>query len=158
MSSRITTIYDGIITHLSTIFPVAPDPAGYFRLRNPYKVEQNPESMLIKGWGFSLGPAENTEIYMDCNFGITRQLNVMLTRQWIALENDVLRRADVEKAVLEDQFLLFQSLEGDNTIGQVATDVKYVSDNGIEFVEVDNNKFLMVNSLLQLKYFEKITP
>lgn len=158
MSSRITTIYDGIITHLSTIFPVAPDPSGYFRLRNPYKVEQNPEAMLVKGWGFTLGAAENTEKYMDCNFGITRHLNVILTRQWIALEPDVTRKADVEKALLEDQYLLFQSLEGDNTIGQVATDVKYLSDNGIEFVESDNSKFIMVNSLLQLKYFEKITP
>lgn len=157
MSSRITTIYDAIIVHLSTVFPVAPDPAGYFRLRNPYSIEQNPSSMLIKGWAFSLGPAQNTEKYMDCNFGITRQLNVILTRRWTALEPDVERRADVEKAILEDQFLLFQSLEADNTIGQAATDVKYISDNGIEFVEADNNKFLMVNSLLELKYFEKIT-
>lgn len=155
MSTRITTIYDGIVTHLNTVFPSSD---GYFRMRNPYRPENNPDSMLIKAWGFSLGGGQNDEKFTGCEMGIDRELTVTLVRQWIALESDVTRRADIEKLILEDQFKLFQSLEADNTIGQVASDVKFISDNGIEFLEAETNKFLMINSLLRLKYVEKLTP
>lgn len=149
--SKISTIYDALITRLTTLYPT------HKRLANPYTPSENNALLLTQGWGLAVGVGVNTEEFLGCKLSIDRQFTVVHTRKYIALEADAVTKADVEKALFEDQFLLFQDLEEDITLSGLAVNVKFVSDSGLEFVQAGNDKFLLISSVLTAKYYEVLS-
>lgn len=149
--SQISTIYDGIVTRLTTLFP------NHNRLGNPYDLEVNPDTMLSIGWGLAVGPAANTERLVGCQVSLLRELTVYLTRRYHALENDAATKATTEKLLLEDLKTLVNDAENNYGIDDASTIIKYVGDGGIEPVRESQENYLHLAVNLTAEYFETIT-
>jgi len=148
--SRISTVYDTLVTTLTALYP------SHVRLPQPYKPEENNKIYLRKGWGIVMAAGENDQINISCEVHVTRTFNVVLTRQYFGLEHDVSTKEDVEKDLMEDQFLLINEVESNVTQNEMLTSASYVSDNGIEFVLQGSDRFLILNTTLAVKYVENV--
>lgn len=153
--SIITDAYGELLTRIETVLDTAAD--GYFRLPNPYKPEENNERFLIKGYAIALGPASNTNRFVNCKFSISRQVTVVLTRQYFAREDDAEAKADAELALFEDQYKLINDLEQDISVNGQTMYTRYETDGGIEYVQGNTDRFLMLRTQINLEYIETFT-
>lgn len=149
--SKITTIYDALVTRLSAIY------TSHFRLPNAYQVEQNPESWLLKGYALQVSPATNLNLKLSCQMSIARQFTVVLTREFKALDLDVTHKSTTEKDLLEDQYLLVKDFEKTVTVNDPAVaGCIFQGDSGILSVFPDKNNFLKLESIFTIRYFENL--
>lgn len=153
MSVAVTS-YEALVSLLETTFPSGSD---YFRLPNPYKPEENSERYLLKGWGIAIGPSNNSNRFAACKYSVNRGITIILTRKYHATESDVDSKETTEKALLEDQNTLIESLESDSSINGATMYSRYVSDGGIEYVRNDTDMFLMIRTQVELEYIETFT-
>lgn len=152
MSSQITIIRDALVTALDTLMPSG---SGWSRLPNPYKPEENPEQFLRQGWGLAVGPATNTDRLVNCKYSLARTFTVVLSRKYDALENDASAKADTELALLEDLHEVIKKLSTDVSVNGEDQSATYVTDGGVEYVQQDSDRFLMVRAEISLEYFEE---
>lgn len=150
--SIISTAYDAMITRIETVLDVATN--GHTRLPNPYKPEENNELFLKKGYGLAILGAENTNRFVNCKFSIQRTMQVVLTRQYFAREDDAVAKSTTEKELFEDQYLLINDFEQDISINGQTMYTRYVTDGGIEYVQQGTDKFLMLRTDVLLEYIE----
>ena len=152
MSSKISTIYDAMVTRLGTIFP------NHFRLPSVQYAELNPESFLVQGWCFRIGSGENAKRELSCQMAIDRTIYVTLTREFKALELDPAPKAAVEKTLLEDQYTLINDFEKTFTLNDPSVAAcEFVSDNGIEIVFYkEKDRFIKIESSFRIRYFESL--
>lgn len=154
MSTKITTLYNTLITRMGAIFP------QHARLPNPYKIDQNNSLFLKKGWGVAFAEGVNTNRNANCPpMSIERTFNITISRQFYAREMDAAAKATTEKDLFEDQYLLIKDLESDPTLQQTIARGRFVSDSGIQFVSLDVEKddFLYLSSVFTLEYWEDLT-
>jgi hypothetical protein len=150
MSTKVTTLYDAFVTAIGSVLP------QHTRLSNPYKPEENPDLLKKKGWGVRVGPGTNTNRVMCPETFIARTFTVVITRLYEAREGDGAAKAVTEKQLAEDAILMVKYVEANQNIGGASTS-GFVSDNGIEYVQSDTDKFLKIELEFQIEYFETLT-
>ncbi len=152
--SKISTIHTALISIIgTTLFPEA---SGYFRLPNPYKLEKNPDIYLSQGWGLRIDEATNPRRQLSKSLTIDRVVRVPMTRKLYALAEDPVGRADAEKLLLEDHFLLVKQLETNATINESAINANYISDSGVQMVRDTEDTFLFLETVFTVQYFENL--
>jgi len=151
--SKITLAYEAIVARMQALFP------NHFRLTNPYDVENNDVKRLNRGWGVQIGPSQDPNDQIDCEYSIIREINIVLTRRFYAKEHDVDLKDDGIQALLEDAKLIFDEAHNNPTLGVPDTVANFqtVSDNGIETVFSNKECFLKLQINCTLRYFESYT-
>jgi len=151
--SKISTIYDGIVTRLDTLFP------DHRRISNPYFPDENSTPALRKGYGLQIGSISNPQEVLSCQLSIDRDMIITLSREFRAREFQLTKKEDTFKDLLEDQFLILKDFEGDPTLGLsgVLTNILFVSGSSIERVFDDKDNFVKLDTTFSIKYFEDLT-
>lgn len=149
--SDISTIYDGLHTLVSG------ELTGYFRLPNPYAIEENPEFFLKKGYGIGIGGAEAGNATHTCKFQIIRGFSIVLISLASATESDAEQRGSLEKNLMEDGFKVIKALEIDETITTGDNNAIWLTDTGIEFLLGERQKFYRLQIDINVRYFEQLT-
>lgn len=151
MSSKISTIYDAIVTRLGVVFP------NHTRLSSSYQLELNPEDWLSLGYALQINSGANSNLHVGCILDIERTVTVAITREFKALELDVGPKATTEKDLLEDQYLLINDFEKVFSLNDPSVSAfQFVSDSGIQSVFPDKNSFLKIESIFRIKYWEDL--
>lgn len=149
--SDISTVYDAIITRVEAVL------TSHKRLSNPYKPDENSEKVLNKGYGVRFGPGVNTNRQFN-KLSVERTFGIVLTRRVYATEQAASKKASTEKSLFEDQKLILEDIEGDPTLGtSVVVKAAYTEDSGLEFVFVEKDNFLSLESIITVEYFEDIS-
>lgn len=149
--TEISTIYEGYVTAIEAAL------SGYCRIANPYDPEENANLMLRKGYGIGFGPAQNTDRFIDCRLSLVREFFVVLVQQVALRDNDGEARAVIEKQLFEDQLAIIQAFEADPTLnGAGRPGAKFISDGGIEFLQADKAKYLLIEMQFESEYFEAL--
>lgn len=137
---------------------IAASVAGYKQIPNPYEIEKTSNVILKKGFAIAFGPGTNTERLLSCQLSIDREIAIVLTRQVSSTEHDTNRRESIEKDILEDQFLIIRAIERDPSLNNKAARARYVGDNGLEFLSLENSRYFVLQSNFAFEYFEDLTP
>jgi hypothetical protein len=137
---------------------IAASIAGYKQIPNPYEIEKTSNVILKKGFAIAFGPGTNTERLLSCQLSIDREMAIVLTRQVSSTEHDTNRRESIEKDILEDQFLIIRAIERDPSLNNKAARARYVGDNGLEFLSLENSRYFVLQSNFAFEYFEDLTP
>jgi len=150
--SGVTTSFDTFLARLTAIYPT------HKRLSNPYKAEENSELVLNKGFGLAFGASTNSNRQISCQLSYQRDFIVVLTRVVRANEFAISKKDDTAKSLVEDWFLLVESVEKDPTLDVAGnqTNLQYVSDNGVEFVFSEKDNFYKIETTISLEIFENL--
>lgn len=148
--SKITTIRESLETLLFA------ELTGYQKIPNPYELEKCANRILTKGFGIAFGPAQNTNRVLDCQMSVERDFAILLTREVTHTEHNAQGRETVEKALFEDQYKLIKVIERDYATVVGASRAAYVSDNGLEYVGLENSRYFVLVSTFSVEYFENI--
>lgn len=151
MSTKITTIYDNLVTKLSTVLP------AYVRIPNPYSPEENPELFLRKGYGIGIGTGENTRRLICGFFSINRTFNIILINQILTTDTNSNVRGSFERDLMEDHYTIVNALEVDNNLSGAAVKTIFSADSGIQFVEGEMGKYVMCEITFEVEYLEPIS-
>jgi hypothetical protein len=150
--SKVSTIYDALVSYVETTL------TAYKRMPNPYISAENAGLILAKGFGIGIGPGINTNRLLGCKMSMQRDFSIILVNQVTTTDHNVDARETLEKSIFEDQFSLIQGLEGNTTLGVEAIKCLFVSDNGLNYLESDRNKFFLLESNFTTEYLETINP
>lgn len=151
--SDISTIYDNLASVCGTTL------STYTEIPWPYRLNDNPVTLLHKGWGIGVTDgirANPNELYnlllMD------RLCQVILTNQATYSKDDASNRRTQEKTFLEDLFLIIKAFELPTNWPSGVIDISYVSDDGITYQEFENGARIMsVVINFQYRYEETVT-
>lgn len=149
--SNFSTLYDAIVTRIETVLP------NHTRFPNPYKVEENSETLLRQGWGVALNGASNTNRELSCRVSIRRDFTVSISRKFYALESNVDNKESVEKQLIEDMILLIQDFYDNTALPGALGIVGYQSDAGINYVFTAKDNFLVLPITFSVESFETIS-
>ena len=150
MSTKITTLYNNMVTRIEALFP------NKHRLTNPYAVELNGHIFLKDGWGLAVSSGENTNRQLSCTMSINRTMIVTLTNELLATELDPVTKAVMEKTLLEDHFTLIKDFEKDTTINSSSFRTSFLSDSGIQFVVSEDKPFIYIQAIFETEYMEDL--
>ena len=150
--SKITDIRE----ELETIIAAAV--TGYRQIPNPYEIEKTSNVILKKGFAIAFGPGTNTERLLSCQLSVDREMAIVLTRQVSSTEHDTNRREEIEKDIFEDHYLIIKAIEKDPSLNNKAARARYVGDNGLEFLSLENSRYFVLQSNFAFEYFEDLTP
>lgn len=148
--SKITDAYDACLSILQGLLP------NHTRLPNPYKPNENNEQFLRQGFGIALGPATVGQRLLACQLSLSREFRIIITRKFYAIESDGASKAETEKQIFEDQFLILKEFEKNTTINQNVMNTTFISDSGIQYVLGERDHLLLVESSFQVEYFENL--
>ena len=148
--SKISTAYDYLVTKMGTVFP------SHVRMSNPYDLSSNVSRIMEQAWGIAVGPA-TTQRELCPHFSTDRTFRMILSRKFIALENDPVSKSTAEKLLLEDHYALLNAFEADITLGANIIKFIYQADNGIEFVFSEKDPYLFISSDFNMEYIETVT-
>lgn len=149
--SVVSDSYDAIVAKVASELPTR------LRLWNQYKPFEGSEKTISKGYsvGFSIG--ENTNRVAGCDVTFSRLIIITLTEKAFAVDADVTKKTDAEKALLEDAFTIFKAFENDASLGVAGVDnFQYQSDTGIEFVFDDKDNYIMNQMTYLLEYKDSL--
>ena len=93
--SKVSTIYDTMITRLAAIFPTKK------RIPNPYNIGSNPQQYLDDGYGLALGTASQVNGQW-CDMTIEQTFNIVLARKLFKNDTDPVMFDNFVKALRED--------------------------------------------------------
>lgn len=149
--SEVSTVFDALVTRVGAVL------TGHFRLSNAYKLEENSSTFLRIGYAVGVGPAVNTLRPMSCMVFVQRSFTISITRRYAALETDAAAKATTEKQIMEDMLLVIKDLHTNTSLTNGNRVVKFESDNGINYVETDTDKFMYTTADISIEYFENLT-
>jgi len=150
--SKVSTIHAAYLTRLAAVLP-----AGFTRLPNPYKPEENPSLLLKMGFGLRVGTGINTNRMVGCRRTFRRNFVVVITREYLALDTDADAKATTEKQILEDALLIQRDIENDGSLGGSAVVSAFIADSGIEYVSTATDRFMKTEIQFESEYFENLT-
>lgn len=148
--SKISDIYSAIISKIGTTLPT------FQRVPNPYSLDENTAILLKKAFGLSIGTGVNTERYVGCLTTWSRQFTIGLVTQVVNTENDTLGRAQVELDLIESHKAILSAFESDPTIGGVCIKAVITGDEGIDYIQGAQAKYLALELGLAVEYQETI--
>ena len=147
--SKISSIYDELRTLVGTQL------SSHTELNNPYDITDDADTMFDKGWAVGLGPASNTQRQVGCNMSVARDFVVTITRRYFTPSRDIANRIAAEKLLFEDQLLVIKDIETNPSSSNIAKMV-FIGDNGLEFLEGDRFGFIILQSTINVEYFEQL--
>lgn len=137
--SKITTVYDTLLTTIGTIF------SEKTRVNNPYSLTDNPEHLLRDGWG--LRKTGTDPLPSDlCQWSDGHGFEVALCREIVRGESQDTPLDDEVKALLEDAFEFRERIFRYDELG-ISTDITQVSlgsVSGVEEFVAGRGKFISV--------------
>jgi len=144
-----TTVYDGILSKLSTILP------SHKVIPFPYDLESNSETVLRLGYGLVVGPGINPKRTVSCLRDQERTYVISITRQTFA--SSFTAKDDAARNLLEDKVLIQTEAENASNfgLGNTIATFRYEGDNGIEQLR-EGSKFLKIDVALSASWFENI--
>jgi len=151
MSSKITTIFDNLVTFMETVLP------NHARLNDPYQIENNPEMLLRKGWGIQVNDGLDTSRFVCPEYTLSRNFTLVVVRESPAKDSDPARRESAKLEILEDLHTLLVEAVSENTLYGIALDFKYSSDGGFQNVFVDNKPYTYLASIFTVEYSQQIS-
>lgn len=146
--SAIAEIYDSITEFLKNTFGTEGT-----ALINPYEIEENPEIILKRAFGFYMGPAQDQGTITSM-VAINRDVIITLTIETKASQHNNEKRTNAEKVILDEHFKLVKMLHADPAVNEKVSGIIYQNDNGIEFIFGDKTNFLKIVSRFQMAYIE----
>lgn len=149
--STISTFYDQLNALLLAQFG-----ATHKKLVNPYKIEENDDKLLNRGYGFNVVSGENPRLVLDCHLSMARSLEITLTIINRGTDRDILIRETSEKTLLEDHAKLLKAVLTDPNLNETLAKLEYQSDNGIEYVQGEKENFIMIKSTYLIQYIENL--
>jgi len=149
--SEVSTVYDAMITRIGAVL------TGHLRLSNPYKIEENSATLLRVGYGVGIGPATNTRRPMSGCASIQRTFIVSISRRYAALDSSGSAKATTEKQIMDDMFLLIKDFSENTSLTNGNRVVGFDSDNGINYVETESDRFMYTTANFSIEYFENLT-
>jgi len=138
MSTRISDIYDDILTELGTIFSTKK------RIPNAYSLADNPTLFLRDSYGLRVDAA--TPVNRDfTSFSRFRNFSVILTREIIQTEIETTRTDTAVKAMLDDLYTLQKNFLSGDQFGSAANiDIVNVGAfSGIDYVYSEKGNFIV---------------
>lgn len=138
--SKITTVYDELLTVLSTIFPEKT------RIFHAYSLEDNPEHNLRDGYGLIKGSTDRVESEFK-SFTDSHGFEVILTREVLRLESDVDPIDDVHRALIEDAFELRERIYRYDKLG-LQTEIEnteILTVSGVSLFLANKSKFVSIS-------------
>lgn len=150
--SRLADIHQYYLDQIGSLLP------SYTRLSNAYQPEENAIVLLKQGYGVTIGRAQNAKKTHSTALLVSRQFSIVMTREYLALEEDGASKATTEKALIEDAALLRANLEAGFRAGGPALRSRIAGDGGIESVGVSSQRFLKTVIDLEVEYFEEVDP
>ncbi len=134
--SKISTVYDQVLTELNTLFSTKT------RIPNAYSLIDNNDNFLRDGWGLVLGsssPAPSEFKSFNREFTFT----VVLSREVIRLDSDSATIDTVSKALLEDAYTMERRFMDYDQLS-IEADIEIIrqgNNSGVEFFIGDNFSF-----------------
>ncbi|MEM5807968.1 MAG: hypothetical protein QW818_02445 [Candidatus Aenigmatarchaeota archaeon] len=140
MTTRITLVYDKLITEISALFPQKR------RLLDPYNLTQNPERILADGWGLRKGSVDLALREFN-TITDAHNFTFILTSELVRSETQINLVDDVVKSLAEDLFLFRERIYRYDELGitQDVTQIDMGSASGIEEIISGNGRFLTLS-------------
>lgn len=149
--TKISTLHDAIISKITTNL------SSYTKFANAYILERNPKTLLKKGFGVSIGPGVRTDRIIGCQVSWERLFQIVLVNQIHTTENNATVKETAMKAILEDHYTLLTKFEIDGGLSGNAIDGIVSSDGGVDYLEIDDTPYFVMQIDLSLEYFEDLT-
>jgi hypothetical protein len=147
--SKASDIHQHYLDRLAAVLP-----SGYSRLSNPYKAEENADILLKQGYGVTIGKATNVAQTSKPKVLIRREFGIVLTRQYIARDDDGATKAEMEKQLIEDAALIQADLHEKFSQAGLFVLSKWLGDSGVQYVATSTERFLKTEIEFQVDYFE----
>lgn len=149
--SKITTVYDAILTELAALYPAKT------RIPYPYSLVDNNARFLSDGYGVTIGPS-SFEQFEFCDFMTVRDVTVTVTKEVFRTDSDYNVIDDITKSLLEDIYEVQKLFYSYNELN-VPNDVAKVDLGGVSAVEeVASGKqsFLSMSATFNFFIIEKL--
>jgi len=149
--SKISTVYDAILTELAALYP------SKTRIPYPYSLVDNNARFLSDGYGVTIGPS-SFEQFEFCDFMTTRDVTVTITKEVFRTDSDYNVIDDITKSLLEDIYEVQKLFYSYNELN-VPNDVAKVDLGGVSAVEeVTSGKqsFLSMSATFNFFIIEKL--
>lgn len=149
--SKITAVYDAILTELAALYPAKT------RIPYPYSLVDNNARFLSDGYGVTIGPS-SFEQFEFCDFMTVRDVTVTVTREVFRTDSDYNVIDDITKSLLEDIYEVQKLFYSYNELN-VPNDVAKVDLGGVSAVEeVASGKqsFLSMSATFNFFIIEKL--
>lgn len=128
-------------------------------LPHPGFVEENNEQKLDKAYGVQYSDALNTRRYVSKQISVQQNFLVVITRKIRANEYNVSGWQSGFDGLMEDRALVIKAIEGEPTLGDssVVARATWESDGGPERVFDDSDRYVKLELLVAVEYFESTT-
>lgn len=149
--SKISTIHDAIVAKISANL------TSYKQIANPYLIEENPITILQKGFAVGIGAGVRTDRVIGCQTSWERIFVVTLINYVRTTDTNTAVRETLTKSLLEDHYTLLSQFEKDSWLSGVAIDGVVSSDGGIEYLEIAGKPHFVIEIDLAVEYLEDLT-
>jgi len=150
MATKISTIYDALYTKVTSLM------TGHTELPRPFDIADNDDLFLRKGFAIYFASGVQNNRQATCNYWLQRNVIITNTLSIYGSDINVTIRKTAEKNLLENQILVIDGLEKDITLSDNLNNLRFVNDNGIEFIYGDQKNYLMLQSTFSFEYFESL--
>jgi hypothetical protein len=147
LSTKFNDVYNEIRALCASVY------SDRQELNNPYFVEDDSDLMFDSAYAVGIAGAENSNRTLCANATILRRFNVILTNRYMAPSRDIPTRVTAEKKIINAQLDLVKYLEQNPTTANTIR-IKWVSDNGLEFLQGDRFGFFVLVNTIECEYFE----
>lgn len=146
--SKISTLYDAFISRIEAKLP------NHKRLSDVYLFLKNTDSAKRQGYGVRFNGGEHTGNNVSCDIILRQSFTLVITRLVKARELESERKAETEKQLLEDLFLVIMDVENDPNLGDPVNILSgaYVSHGGIEFVQGERDDLMKIEAEFSFRY------
>jgi hypothetical protein len=149
MSTKFTLVYDDIRNKVKALWPTKVE------VNNPYIIEDEADIRLKDSFGIAIGAGSNTNRVICGSSSTTRSFNIAIVKKHSSPSEEISARVIAEKALLNDLFDL-QKYFDSNPSSDNIINIRYVNDNGIEFLNGDRFGYLMLRSTFEAEYSENL--
>ncbi len=144
--NKIITIYNKIADKLEDLFE------DINRLANPQEIFANGFHMLSdRSYALSIGPSDPTDRDF-CAPSRKRQFVIHFVRKITTTENNLDERVLIEQGILDDHRAIDVAFWNDVYLDGEAMDTTITSDGGINFLDGDSLKYLLMEVILEVEY------
>jgi len=132
-------------------------PVDYKQLENPFLPEDNASNLWNRAFGVAIGPGVNLELFAGCaKISCQRDFEVSLVNKLNTTQNNIAKKDDQQKAMLEDMMSIKKCFEADPDLDSVCSKCVYTADGGVEFIDSERGKYLLMTAILQCTFFDDL--
>lgn len=146
--SGLDRVHQFFIDRMAELLP------SHRRLSNPYKPDENPFIILRQGYGLTIGAGSSNKRTISPILCVVRSFGVVLTREYLAREDDVDSKVYTEKLLIDDAASVSRDMEKNWTMDGLILRARAVRDSGIEYVTTETDRFLKTVIEFEVEYFE----